>query len=401
MKHHAITLLGTGLIGDFYTMTLHGQRGRDRVQVVYSRSEARARAFSERWSIPEITTDMEAAIRHPETDVVIVALPNFLHEEAVTAVAAAGKAVLCTKPLGRTADEAQRMLEAVEKAGVFGGYLEDLCYTPKTLKAVASVEGGAMGDVTWVRSRETHPGPAQRLVLGRAADGRRRDHRPRLPLHRDHPQLRRQGKPAGRGHVHDRHARPPDRRRGQRDRADPVRVGGDRPVRGQLDVPRRHGPARRGRGHARHDLAQPLPAHGLRDVHRGRRRAATWPRRPRRRPAGCFPVGDEVSELGYVDMFSDMFDALDGGGTPRETLYDGYVVNAVMDACYRSAKSRGWEPVELFEWRGGATPRIAKSPETYDGQVVIKRELLPDGREKLILKDPATGDFTDRVTTVR
>ena len=52
------------------------------------------------------------------------------------AVAAAGKAVLCTKPLGRTAAEAQRMLEAVEQAGVFGGYLEDLCYTPKTLKAV-------------------------------------------------------------------------------------------------------------------------------------------------------------------------------------------------------------------------------------------------------------------------
>ena len=112
-----------------------------------------------------------------------------------------------------------------------------------------------------------------------------------------------------------------------------------------------------------------------------------------------FPVGDEVSELGYVDMFTDMFDAIDGGATPRETLYDGYVVNAVMDACYRSAKSRAWEPVELFEWRGGETPRIAKNPETYDGQVVIKRELLPDGREKLILKDPATGDFTDRVTT--
>ena len=73
----------------------------------------------------------------------IVALPNHLHEEAVKAVAAAGKAVLCTKPLGRTADEARRMLEAVERAGVFGGYLEDLCYTPKTLKAVASVRGRA------------------------------------------------------------------------------------------------------------------------------------------------------------------------------------------------------------------------------------------------------------------
>ena len=110
-----------------------------------------------------------------------------------------------------------------------------------------------------------------------------------------------------------------------------------------------------------------------------------------------FPVGDEVSELGYVDMFTDMFDAIDGGGTPRETLYDGYVVNAVMDAAYRSAKSRAWAPVEPLEWRGGATPRIARHPESFEGLIVIKREILPDGRAKLILKDPTTGDYVDRV----
>jgi hypothetical protein len=95
-------------------------------------------------------------------------------------------------------------------------------------------------------------------------------------------------------------------------------------------------------------------------------------------------------------MFSDMFRAIDAGGTPSETFYDGYVVNAIMDACYRSAKQHAWEPVEL-EWRGGSTPRMSTTPETYEGQVVIKREILPDGRHKLILKDPASGDFTDRV----
>ncbi len=59
-----------------------------------------------------------------------------------------------------------------------------------------------------------------------------------------------------------------------------------------------------------------------------------------------FPVGDEVSELGYVDMFSDMFSAIDAGRAPQETFYDGYVVNAIMDAAYRSARRDGWEPVE-------------------------------------------------------
>jgi hypothetical protein len=35
----------------------------------------------------------------------------------------------------------------------------------------------------------------------------------------------------------------------------------------------------------------------------------------------------------------------------------------------------------------------------HDGKVVIKRETLPDGRHKLILKDPQSGDFEDRVVT--
>jgi len=109
-----------------------------------------------------------------------------------------------------------------------------------------------------------------------------------------------------------------------------------------------------------------------------------------------FPVGDEVSELGYVDMFSDMFNAIDEGREPRETLYDGYVVNSIMDACYRSADSKQWEPVQL-EWRHGATPRITKSPEKFEGQTVIKSETLPDGRRKMILKDDKTGDYVDRV----
>ena len=51
------------------------------------------------------------------------------------------------------------MLEAVEQAGVFHGYLEDLCYTPKTLRALEAVGRGTIGKVLWVRSRETHSGP--------------------------------------------------------------------------------------------------------------------------------------------------------------------------------------------------------------------------------------------------
>ena len=128
---HRISMLGTGLIGSFYTMAMHGHRGRDRVEIAYSRSADRAREFAEKWGVPRHTTSLEEAVRDAQCDVVVIALPNNLHEEAVLAAAAAGKAVLCTKPLGRNAAESLRMLQACEKAGVFHGYLEDLCYTPE------------------------------------------------------------------------------------------------------------------------------------------------------------------------------------------------------------------------------------------------------------------------------
>ncbi|MBM4414364.1 MAG: Gfo/Idh/MocA family oxidoreductase, partial [Chloroflexi bacterium] len=154
-----ITMLGTGLIGRFYTMTLHSGRSRDRVTAVYSRSQASVDAFAKEFDVAHATTDMQAAINDPNTQLVVIGLPNHLHEQAVMAAVAAGKGILCTKPLGRNAAEAYRMLQAVEQAGVFHGYLEDLTYTPKTLKALDSVKAGAVGTVLWARSRETHPGP--------------------------------------------------------------------------------------------------------------------------------------------------------------------------------------------------------------------------------------------------
>src|SRR5699024_4988802 len=147
---HRIAMLGTGLIGDFYTAALHHGRNRDSVGLIYSRSEERGAGFQERWGVPRSTTSLEAACSDPETDTVVIGLPNNMHEEAVRLAAENGKNVLCTKPLGRTATEARRMLDTVERHGVFAGYLEDLVYTPKSLAAVKSVSEGTLGDIFWV-----------------------------------------------------------------------------------------------------------------------------------------------------------------------------------------------------------------------------------------------------------
>ena len=394
MDGHRVAMLGTGLIGDFYTMTLNGRRWRDRVEVVYSRSVERGEAFRDRWGVAHATTSIAEAVEHPGVDTVVVGLPNHMHADAIAAVAAAGKPVLCTKPLGRSAAEAKEILDVVESAGVFAGYLEDLVYTPKTLKALASVRAGAIGDVMWVRSRETHPGPHSAWFwdAGQAGGGCIVD----LGCHcieiiRSY--VGKGNRPVEVMCWSDTLVHPID----AEDNAIAL-VRFESGAVGQFEVSWTF----RGGMDLRDEVAGTEGTiwtnHFLRtgfEMFSSGEGGGYVAEKAETESGWLFPVGDEVGELGYVDMFTDMFDAIDQGREPVETFYDGYVVNAVMDACFRSSASRQWEPVEL-EWRHGTTPRIAKPARSEDGLVVIKEEHLPDGRRKLILKDPTTGQFLDR-----
>jgi predicted dehydrogenase len=327
---------------------------------------------------------------------VVIGLPNHLHEELVGMTADAEKAVLCTKPLGRTAEEAKRMLEAVEKAGIFHGYLEDLCYTPKTLKAIQTVQSGAIGKVTWARSRETHPGPhsawfwdAELAGGGAIVD---------LGCHcieiiRSF--VGKENRPVEVMCWTDTLVHPID-----------AEDNGIALIRfesgaiGQFEVSWTF----RGGMDLRDEVAGTEGTvwlnHFLRtgfEMFTSGEGGEYVAEKAETESGWLFPVGDEVSELGYVDMFTDMFNALDQGAQPKETFYDGYVVNAVMDACYASARSRSWEPVRLDIWRGSGAERISAIGHEYEGHVVIKRERMPDGRLKLILKDKASGAFSERV----
>jgi predicted dehydrogenase len=110
-----------------------------------------------------------------------------------------------------------------------------------------------------------------------------------------------------------------------------------------------------------------------------------------------FPVGDEVGSLGYLEMFTDMFDALDKGTTPRETFYDGYVVNAIIDAAYASIQSKSWQPVKLKVWRGHDDTRNVATVHEFDAHhMLVKEERMPDGSLTHILRDKKTGAISQR-----
>ena len=113
-----------------------------------------------------------------------------------------------------------------------------------------------------------------------------------------------------------------------------------------------------------------------------------------------FPVGDEVHALGYPHMFTDMLESLENNRQPRETFYDGYVVNAIMDACYKSAASKRWENVELEIWKGKEGIKSGVELIDFDkDHFLIKKEVMPDGKTKLMLKEKATGNIIQKYIT--
>ncbi|MDE0637720.1 MAG: Gfo/Idh/MocA family oxidoreductase [Candidatus Poribacteria bacterium] len=397
-KSHKVTMLGTGLIGMFYTMTLHNQRGADRVHAVYSRREERATEFAKEWDIPNATTDLAEAINHPETDTVVIGLPNNLHLKAVELAAEAGKAILCTKPLGRTAEEAKTMLDIVENAGVFGGYLEDLVYPPKTLKALESVQNGALGKILWVRSRETHPGPHSDWFwdLEQAGGGAIVDMGCHcIEIIRNF--VGKNNKPLEVMCWADTLVHPID----AEDHGIAL-IRFESGAMGQFEV----GWAFRGGMDLRDEVSGSEGTiwlnHWLRtgfEMFTAVGQGGYVAEKAESDTGWLFPVGDEVAELGYRDMFLDMFNAMDEGREPLETFYDGYVVNAIIDACYKSAKTKQWEIVELSDWRGEAETDDAQAgkPDADERYAHLKDERMPDGRMKRIYRDRETGEIIERV----
>ena len=390
-------MLGSGFIGRFYTDSIHNQRNKDRVIHIYARREENAKKFAEDYQCTYYSTDMEAAISHPDTDVVCVALPNNLHEAAVMLCCKHKKAVISTKPLGRNAAEALRMLKAVEEAGIFHGYLEDLVYTPKFLKAYSSVLNGALGRILWAKSRETHPGPHSEWFWDKeqAGGGCILD----LGCHCieiTRSFIGKDIKPIEVMCWADTQVKPID--------AEDHAIGLIKYENGAIAQFETSWTFRGGM-----DLRdEVMGTEGTIWINNFLRtgfemfttgKGADYVAEKAESDKGwLFPVGDEVNDLGYNHMFTEMFNCIETGRQPREDFYDGYIVNAIIDAAYKSAATKLWEPVNLEIWRGKENVGKANNLVDYDeDHFLIKEEMTHYGAKKLILKNKVSGKISERV----
>ena len=392
-----IAMLGSGFIARFYADSLQGYRSKDKIVSVYSRKEESVKKFAADYACEHFTTDMEECIAGANADVVCISLPNHLHEEAVMLCCKHKKAVITTKPLGRNAAEAKRMLLAVEEAGIFNGYLEDLVYTPKFLKAFESVQNGALGRILWAKSRETHPGPHSDWFwnIELAGGGCILD----LGCHcveiaRSY--IGKDIKPIEVMCWADTQVKPID----AEDHAIGL-VKYENGAIGQFEVSWTF----RGGLDLRDEV---MGTEGTIWINSFLRtgfemfttgKGADYVAEKAESNTGwLFPVGDELNELGYNHMFMDMFNSMENNRQPKETFYDGYVVNAILDAAYTSAKSKLWEPVKLEIWRGktGLT-KESNLVDYNDEYYLVKEETTHYGAKKLILKNKKTGLIEEKI----
>jgi len=176
-----IGIVGAGFIAETRARSYAGVTGYDaRIVAVASRGQERARAYAQRFGVPDVLSDFEALLDRKDVDVVDLCVPNYLHRPMTEQAAAAGKHVVCSKPLTafdghglpddadvaatpraemlRSAVEnAEAMVAATERAGVRLMYAENWVYAPSIRKAARLIEA-ADGTILEMRGGECHSG---------------------------------------------------------------------------------------------------------------------------------------------------------------------------------------------------------------------------------------------------
>jgi myo-inositol 2-dehydrogenase / D-chiro-inositol 1-dehydrogenase len=158
MKTVRVGLVGSQFVSSIHCEALRSVPGAE-VVAVASPTEGHASAFAQRHGVPRWFQDYRKMYELPDLDLVVLGLPNDLHCEATVAAAAAGKHVLCEKPLCLNLAEADRMIAACRQAGVKLMYAEELCFTPKYVRLKRLIDEGALGRIHLVKQCEKHDGP--------------------------------------------------------------------------------------------------------------------------------------------------------------------------------------------------------------------------------------------------
>ncbi len=123
------------------------------LKTICARDAAKGKAFADQWGYESSVTDWRRLVDEKDIDLIDIASPNDTHMEIAIAAAEAGKMVMCEKPLGRSAAESRKMVDAVEKAKVANMCWYNYRRVPAVTLAKQLIDEGKLGKIFHYRAK--------------------------------------------------------------------------------------------------------------------------------------------------------------------------------------------------------------------------------------------------------
>ena len=153
--------LKIGIVGSKFAAMLHAESYK-RLPFVQMYSVAaidNLDEFANEYQIPNRYGDYREMFEKEELDLISVCVPNFLHKDVVIAAVEAGqKAIICEKPLATSIEDGLEMVKACQDKEVKLMYAEDWVHAPSLIRAKEIIQEGGIGDILYVKAKETHNG---------------------------------------------------------------------------------------------------------------------------------------------------------------------------------------------------------------------------------------------------
>jgi predicted dehydrogenase len=134
-------------VGNFFDLPLQPV-----LKAACARTHSDVTAFANNWGYESVETDWRRMIDRKDIDAIDICTPNDTHREIALAAAAAGKAILCEKPLARTAAEGADMIAAVERAKVPNIVWYNYRRVPAVTLAKQLIDAGKLGKIFHYRA---------------------------------------------------------------------------------------------------------------------------------------------------------------------------------------------------------------------------------------------------------
>jgi predicted dehydrogenase len=342
-----VAVVGGGFIHGVYHMPSYRNMAEVNVIAACAATKEEVELFADRWGIRRRyygEDGIERLCADPDVDLVDVGLPNFLHLRAIRAAAENHKHVICEKPLAKNVQEAEEMVALTRRYGVIDCYAENQVFMPQVVRAKEFISNGALGRPFWVRAREAHFGPHSKwfwepelagggvlmdmgchsIEVGRYLIGRKPVsvcawastfvHKTRaeensvvMVNHEESELTQAENSWAGHGGF--------DLR---------IEIYGSE---GAIYID-----ATKGTGVQMFTVAS-------------EEKVGAIVEKSETKKGWMFPTWDEVVTYGFQSELRHFVSSILQGESPRETFEDGLMINKVVDAAYRSMKSKRWESV--------------------------------------------------------